>query len=238
MFTLGPAQTHTDLCACGTLHSSSEFTSTTLQSQPSLSNISLEWFCSRVLLRKKNSSRTLKFQAFQRSNVAFQAFQRVTCRLQVTTNSVTKSERTTCRMIWKMWVRSIKPVANGSGHTFFAVAIIKKVRPPNVGVSHSNQHNFLQHSEEPYNKIHYTFYQRNSPHISQAYVQYVQAKITVLVSVNGNKESGWDSIYYSNHKTRSCSNGASWALKGRAYLIHILLLYGLDIVSLGERVCT
>ena len=40
--------------------------------------------------------------------------------------SIMLSERTTCGMIWKMWFRSTKPVANGSGRTFFATAIIKK----------------------------------------------------------------------------------------------------------------
>ena len=54
-------------------------------------------------------------------------------------------------MIWKMWIRSTKPVANDSGHYLFAAVNIKKYSPANVGMTHSNQRYFLEHSEEPYN---------------------------------------------------------------------------------------
>ena len=33
-----------------------------------------------------------------------------------------------CGMIWKMWIRSTKPVANDSSHTFFAAVNIKKLQ--------------------------------------------------------------------------------------------------------------
>ena len=61
-------------------------------------------------------------------------------------SSVTRSERTTCRMIWKMWIRSTKPVANGSGHSFVAAVIIKKYQT--VEMAHSIQWNFLHRSEK------------------------------------------------------------------------------------------
>src|SRR4029434_809160 len=44
-----------------------------------------------------------------------------------------------------------KPVANDSGQYLFAAVNIRKYSPANVGMAHSNQLNFLEHSEEPYN---------------------------------------------------------------------------------------
>src|SRR4029434_1975592 len=52
-----------------------------------------------------------------------------------------------------MSIRSTKPVANVSGHTFFAMINIKKYQTPDRwGFSFWN---FLEHSEEPYNKYRY-----------------------------------------------------------------------------------
>src|SRR4029434_7994714 len=47
--------------------------------------------------------------------------------------------------------RSTKPVANDSGQYLFAAVNIRKYSPANAGMAHSNQRNFLEHSEEPYN---------------------------------------------------------------------------------------
>src|SRR4029434_1608627 len=63
--------------------------------------------------------------------------------------SVTLNDRTTCGMKQK------KPVANDSGQYLFAAVNIRKYSPANVGMAHSNQLNFLEHSEEPYNKYRY-----------------------------------------------------------------------------------
>src|SRR4029434_6777522 len=57
-----------------------------------------------------------------------------------------------------MCIRSTKPVANDSSHTFFAAVNIKKfiqIHFPSHFQSHSNQRYFLEHSEEPYNKYRY-----------------------------------------------------------------------------------
>src|SRR4029434_4842509 len=54
-----------------------------------------------------------------------------------------------------MWIRSTKPVANNRGQYLFAAVNIKKYSPANVGMAHSNQRYFLEHSEEPYNKNKY-----------------------------------------------------------------------------------
>src|SRR4029434_6949621 len=54
-----------------------------------------------------------------------------------------------------MRIRSTKPVANDSGQYLFAAENIKKYSPANVGMAHSNQLYFLEHSEEPYNKYIY-----------------------------------------------------------------------------------
>src|SRR4029434_2491160 len=48
-----------------------------------------------------------------------------------------------------------KPVANDSGQYLFAAVNIRKYSPANVGMAHSNQRNFLEHSEEPYNNARY-----------------------------------------------------------------------------------
>ena len=47
--------------------------------------------------------------------------------------------------------RSTKSVANDSGHYFFSAVNIKKYQTSELGVAHSNQLNFLEHSEETYN---------------------------------------------------------------------------------------
>ena len=60
-----------------------------------------------------------------------------------------------CGMIWKMWIKSTKPLANDSGQYLFAAVNIRKYSPANVGMAHSNQRNFLEHSEEPYDKYRY-----------------------------------------------------------------------------------
>ena len=47
-------------------------------------------------------------------------------------------------------------MANDSGQYLFAAVNIRKYSPANVGRAHSNQLNFLEHSEEPYNKYIYS----------------------------------------------------------------------------------
>ena len=67
--------------------------------------VAISW----LSLRKKivlRANRTLKFQVL-RINPLLADLQRL---------SVTLNDRTICRMIWKMWIRSRKPVANDSGH--------------------------------------------------------------------------------------------------------------------------
>ena len=72
-------------------------------------------------LRKKiafQANRTLKFQEL-RSNILLADF-------KLEWISVMTSERFTFKMIWKMWIRSTKPVI--SGHYSFSAVIVKKYR--------------------------------------------------------------------------------------------------------------
>src|SRR4029434_4088027 len=63
-----------------------------------------------------------------------------------------------------------KPVANDSGQYLFAAVNIRKYSPANVGMAHSNQRNFLEHSEEPYNTIPSTIFKHMTCKDCHAYL--------------------------------------------------------------------
>ena len=83
------------------------------------------------------------------------SFRQITAFMHIIVHTVNKpllaDLTTTCGMIWKIWIRSTKPVANDIGHSFFRSGEYKEISDlRTLGWPIQINRTFLEHSEEPY----------------------------------------------------------------------------------------